>query len=426
LSFIHGYSGGGAVGVQAPRIRDVQLFDVNCAANGDDSSPYFVLNGDCTVSIRAVVDFGFAPGDPDPGPFPNCVEVTSNLAGTLAFDSHTVDGSVFTGSLVLPAASGSANRLDLTVRSRNPGRANCTQQVVTPFPKVARPYVADDDSGVVEFVTLENLSSPFGLANSMEKNPAPRPIRVTVGLQRPLELLDAREPPQLLRFASRAGALNQSLDCDGYAGSNFATEFEVGCMTNYQVNYDDFDDDGTYEWADIDCSEYPFGNGPPPDLVNDPFPNCISREPGVSVGQFRQGLDARFEQPCTPNNWPSPTATDQEVEDFFLNYDFTSDPRYVTLVIADFTAFEASGPTPGPRPIKAFGGFYATGWGTGGVAQGCPGNDAHPLGLTGSRAQFDMWGHYVQIVIFSGAGTPSDNLCVFGENPGECIAVLVE
>jgi hypothetical protein len=148
-------------------------------------------------------------------------------------------------------------------------------------------------------------------------------------------------------------------------------------------------------------------------------------QPGVSAGQFRQGLDARFEQPCTPNNWPPTTATDEEVADFVLNHDFSNDKRYVTLVIADFTAFEQTGPTPGPRPIRAFGGFYVTGWGTGGVANGCTGNDSHPLGLTGSRATFDMWGHYVQLVLFSGSGTPADTLCAFGV-PDNCIAVLTE
>ena len=103
-------------------------------------------------------------------------------------------------------------------------------------------------------------------------------------------------------------------------------------------------------------------------------------------------------------------------------YDFTNDPRYVTLIITDNTAFSSSNTA---EPVKYFAGFYATGWDTGngsGKPKGCygypiagtcgnPNNDAHPLlgclaGNITSRDNGDMWGHFVKFVSFSSSGTP--------------------
>ena len=99
----------------------------------------------------------------------------------------------------------------------------------------------------------------------------------------------------------------------------------------------------------------------------------------------------------------------------------------MTLIITDITAFEGSGSTN--LPIKYFAGFYATGWDISSHTTGCPGeNDPHPLFGTGyrkSKDNGDVWGHFVNIVIFSSSGTPNDPLCNFDE-VGTCIAVLVE
>ena len=146
---------------------------------------------------------------------------------------------------------------------------------------------------------------------------------------------------------------------------------------------------------------------------------------------FRQGLKARFETPeCTPNNWPKdqpPTGHDPQddaaIRNFFTNYDFANDSRYVTLIITDVTAFEGSGSTN--VPVKYFAGFYATGWDIGPQNSGCPDNDPHPLGFGPKKDDGDVWGHFVNIVIFSAMGKPNDALCNFDE-VGTCIAVLVE
>ncbi len=434
LSMIHGYeTGSGGLSLQTPIVRDVDLIDGNCLAGGDHSAPYFMLNGECSVSVQAIIDFGMALG-PDPTAFPKCVHVMSNaVSGELAFSGDVADGSVFTGVITnLPEGSG-RNVVNLTTESRNPSRSNCNQRITRSFPRVAAPYVADANSGPVQYLTLENTTFPVGLSNSTPKNSTPRPIRVTVGLQRPLELLDAREPSVMLRLGSSNSSQTRSLDCDdsnlsGPSGnhSNFRNEFKDGCLTWYRENFGDWSTpaDGVQEWADIGCNAYQaaWGAQPPDAQFNNPLPNCMAIQTGVSAGQFRDALTARFASPCTPNNWPDPSASDAEVEDFFLNYNFTNDPRYITLVVADFTAFFGSGSSD-PRPIKSFAGFYYTGSG----AVFCPGDAPHPLGLTGSRARFDMWGHYVNIVEFSGSATPGDPVCDFtSTTAGNCVAVLVE
>ena len=76
-------------------------------------------------------------------------------------------------------------------------------------------------------------------------------------------------------------------------------------------------------------------------------------------------------------------------------------------------------------PVKYFAGFYATGWDIGPQNSGCPDNDPHPLGFGRKKDDGDVWGHFVNNVIFSAMGRENDELCNFDE-VGTCIAVLVE
>ena len=100
LSFIHGFStSSSGVTLQTPTVRDVKLIDGNCAVGGDHSSPYFLFNGECTVGIQAVIDFGTAFGSAAAAAaFPNCVTVTSSPGGVLTYSGDVADGTLFTGS----------------------------------------------------------------------------------------------------------------------------------------------------------------------------------------------------------------------------------------------------------------------------------------------------------------------------------------
>ena len=68
---------------------------------------------------------------------------------------------------------------------------------------------------------------------------------------------------------------------------------------------------------------------------------------------------------CPPNRWKEYRASQTLPTD--------ADKRYITLVIANYGAFERNGITE--LPITKFGGFYATGWYIGGGnpgTHGCP------------------------------------------------------
>ena len=438
LSFIHAYQEAAAPDRLNPNLRDVNLFAVGCSPLADLSAPYFTLEGDCTATVRAVIDFG--NGGANPTVYPTCAEVpgyTWSAGGTYG---------VWTGSVSLAAATGrNVVNIGWQVKDQNTGNSTCknSNAATGTFTKAAVPYVADDASGPVDYLRLTartNVPScasgtPVADANSVSKGKT-YCYTVAVGLELPLRLEPATNDPILLRFASKSGSLNQALDCD-HPNAGLEDEVRDGCKTTYALNYDDFDNDPTTPntWNDITCSAYGTNDLPPPAYVNNPAPDCVAAKTG-DVQAMQKGLHSRFETPCTPNYWPSKTATQAQIDDFFLNHDFTNDKRYVTLIVTDLTAFTGSGAEN--VPVKYFAGFYATGWDQGGPwSDGCPdpdgggplkGNDCHPLlgcSYMKSRDNGDVWGHFVNFVVFSAAGDPSENLCNFS-SPATCIPVLVE
>jgi Putative Flp pilus-assembly TadE/G-like len=423
LSFIHGWSDAPA-SPSAAQVRDVYLSNVDCPSY-EYSAPYFLTKGECRVSVTAVVDFGVT-GDPRDAPDNADVERNGDdmtWVGTLGTESTWVSDGIN-----LNEASGRGS-FSITWSTNPPGPGSHSGS----FPGVAHPYVANAESGPVEYLDVTTGDAPVVDANSRNQGDD-RSVRVTVGLRRPFQLEDPLAPPVLLRVASPSGSQNQAFDCDANIG--LREEIKDGCKTTYGLNYDDFDHDGDKEWADILCDDYPNGAGLPPDqFFNQPAPDCVRVEPGDKTGPFRQGLADRFETPtCVPNNWPEdePPAgrgpeDDDAISAFFQTYDFANDPRYVTLVVTDSTAFSGTGSSEA-FPVKYFAGFYATGWDVGGATSGCADNDPHPrygTGYSPSRDNGDVWGHFVNIVVFSASGLASDELCNF-DGLGNCIAVLVE
>ena len=447
LSFIHGFSG--IAGAPAtPQIRDVNVMDGTCSSD-DDSAPYFLLTGDCDVGLRVIIDFGLDTDptlDPDDGGIG--AEVVFHAPGCphqgcgMEYDSQSIDDESIwfaTDVATMPAADSNDNgRQDFEIEwtthvddpatpALDPVEHNGT------FSGVAHPYVADEASGPVLYLQLTGTRFdsavggwvPLYDANSVNKGNTYKYV-VQVGLVKPLQLRDPLEDPLLLRYASPSGSLNQALDCD--KGIPLTDEIKNGCQTTYGLNYYDWDrDDATPStWADIICSQYGSGDLPPDSIENDPAPICVAAKTGDVIA-FVKGLEERFEKPtCTPNNWPE---TADEIDDFFGEdgYDFANDPRFITLVITDITAFEGSGSTN--IPVKYFAGFYATGWDISAHTTGCPGeNDPHPIfGSTykKSKDNGDVWGHFINVIEFSSAGRADDQFCNFDEL-GNCIAVLVE
>jgi hypothetical protein len=441
LAFIHGWSDLPGQ-IDDPQIRDVSLSAAECS---EFAAPYFLRTPDeCKIGATAVIDFGFDP-DPRPAPplgisavvklrGPGCGN--SGCAMEYVGEAVAANESIWTTtelSTLDPRPGGDYGRLNYSISWETVDAAGAAHSGT--FGGVAHPYVADENSGPVDYLKIGTLDTDPPVPDPYSRNTGPpRSVLVTVGVRKPLAIEDPLTPPIVLRVASPSGSQNQAFDCD--KNVNFATEIEDGCQTTYGLNYDDWSvpEDDIKEWADILCETYDTGDLPPASISNNPAPICVAIETGDKIGPFRQGLRSRFETPdCYENNWPEdqPPAgrgpeDDEAIKAFFRNHDFADDPRYVTLIITDYGAFSGQG--SGQVPVKYFAGFYVTGWDVDGQVKPCLDNDPHPWYGDKYRKSLDngdVWGHFINLVVFSSSGKADDELCNFDEI-GNCIAVLVE
>jgi hypothetical protein len=415
LSFIHGYSGGFTGSLADPQVRQVQLNAAGCPAT-DLSAPHFTLNGGpgCTAIVNAVLDFN-VPGNPTL--HPHCARVPG-----YTWSAGGIGGSLgtWTGTMSLPTGSGRHNiNLSGTSGPRNGSQCGNPNQQPNSFTrsKVAGAYVADGASGPVEYLKLTATGLPD--PNSIETNDASDPFyeyTVTVGLSKPLSIANWNDDPILLRD-STGPSQYQTWDCQA-PGNNLRDWFIDGCKNPYSLNYDDHDDDGDKEWRDITCATA--RPTPPPD--------CVWTYQGGTVGQFRDGVVARWRSntdpalgqvPCYRNNWPQ---TQAEADDFFNNVRYAGDPRYVSLLV---TREYAPGSGRELIPVKYWAGFYVTGWTPHHTqAPACPDNDPPPPGASTNAS---LWGYWTNLVQFSNPDVdPSDRLCEFSTDPSHCVAVLVD
>jgi hypothetical protein len=412
LWYIQGFTNGTG-SVASPVLGSVTLQQATC---GDDSSPYFILNGDCTIQIRAPIDFGTGAGDPTR--FPTCASASVN--GT----PMTWAGGIWTASaaITIPDSSG-RNTFNISWSSGHRANANnCNGQQPNSgnFNKVAAPYAADSASGPVDYVAVTGSGGAF-LGSLGTSTNTPNTVHVAVGLEPPLHVaVSNTEKPILLRFASGHGSKTQALLCD--FGKQLEDMVRDGCQTNYAVNErGEVCSGGTPPGPTWDNSNLPPRPFPPPQP--NPAPDCIQFKTG-QVTAMAKGLKARFESPCTDNNWIA-------FRNNYLNgLPNPFDKRYVSLVVADASSFGGNGLGQlGVIPIRVFAGFYVTGWfvtGNGPGTSGCPQNDPHPLGYAANspKASGDVWGYFVTSVILGSTG-PSNEFCKFNEI-GLCFASLTQ
>jgi Putative Flp pilus-assembly TadE/G-like len=422
LTFIHGWSDAPGAPANA-QIRDFSAVSVTC---GDDlSNPYFLREGDCDLGALAVIDFGVT-GNPSRRVSAGGIDAEVTLRAPGCGGSGCPMTWVSTSGTQSTWSTGSRNATLIADRGRTTFSIDWSTSTGSgTFPGLAHPYVGNDASGPVEYLKLRTADPGIGDPNSRNTgDPALASVIVTVGLRRPFQVESPLAPGVVLRVGSPSGSQNQAFDCD--KSVNFEREIENGCQTTYRENYGDWNGDGVKEWRDIFCADWPNGIGLPPDtLTPAPVPDCVRIETGDKIGQFRQGLDARLKTPaCAPNNWPERLS---DFPDFFSDYDFANDPRYVTLVVTDYGRFLGAGSSEAV-PVKYFAGFYITGWDKVGNAAPCSDNEQHPwYGGTYRKSldNGDVWGHFINVTVFSSAGLSDDELCNFDEI-GTCIAVLVE
>lgn len=412
LALIHGYSTGSVL----PAVRRVDVSGCNDTVNL--SGPYFTKTGDCIIAVNAEIDFGSATNPQ--------ARLHGNAGCNGSGTSMTQSGTTWTAGTTLPEPSATTGQVSFSISWKaGSGGFTCFSGGT-----VARPYVANGKSGPVDYLSLQAYDKDGVLmpnAYSLPKEPTMQPFTfmVTVGLRPPLRQSSLNDEAILIRFATEDDpSLTQSIDCDVDSYSypppynsmpKDAAEIAHGCVTPYAVN------------PTLDCSQYSLGDLPP-----DPAPeleeatDCAQSKNG-QVSSLRQGISARFENPCTPNLWPDPPITEQEIQTLVDN--FGTDPRMVTLVVTEFGAFAGTGSTI--VPIKYFAGFYVTGWDYSNHTPGCSDNDPHPIYGTAYKQNKphlddgDLWGYFITPVIPAPAGSASDDLCAF-DALGTCIAVLVE
>ncbi len=416
LWYIQGFPNGNGAIAAAP----LKPGNVEKPACGGNAAPLFSLNGNCTAVVSAHIGFGVAG---DPRPFPNCATATVN-GSAMTWQS----GDLWTGTVTIPDALGRYNVTISWASGHRANQNNCNNQINGgTFPtNAAAPYAADDASGPVEYVSVTDPNTGVLVGSLGTSNNSPQSVFVKVGLQPPLHVAtSASEPPILLRFASGHGSRTQALDCD-HAPQVLEDEVREGCHTQYAVNTRGETCVGppgpTYTQANLPPAL------PPPQP--NPAPDCIQWKTG-QVTAMAKGLHARFEAPfaagCSPNLWATFRANGQLPP--------TTDPRWVSLVVADATQFVGNG--AGVIPIRVFAGFYVTGWfvtGNGPGTQGCTdaqvapnkGNDPHPLGYAADskKASGDVWGYFVTDVILGSTGQ-SNEFCQFNEI-GLCFAALTQ
>ena len=385
ISFIHAYTppnGGGSA--SAPLIGGVTL-DGGCP--DDLSRPYFNLtardeNGNgCPFGITADVDFGTGNNDPSRAAQSGgvCAEVTATPGGDLTW----VNGVWTDGSFTLGAESG-ARVVNLTWSTDTNGGCGGNNTGNGSFPKVAKPYVANDASGPVQYLTVERSGS--GLANSMGKD-SDASLDVTVGFLKPLQDGPLTDPPIPLRFWDTPSQ-TQALDC-GSGASGWGEAMVNGCLDAYQI-YDE--------------AKHVSKCGPPPNGVPPADPaDCISSQ----NGNYQQKDVVDMLTPC--GDAPEPLGRHEHPACLRQALDAALHRRRARI---------HSSRGRSHYPIRRFGMFYVT------AASGlnCPGDDP-TLAPKGKR---EMWGHFITYVTPGfGVTIPSDELCSFVDG-SLCVSNLVE
>jgi hypothetical protein len=382
ISFIHAYSTSTPGSAGAPAIRDVSL---GGGCPEDFSAPYFNLTGGCPIGISAVIDFGTGTNDPRL-PLASggvCAEVSADPGGDLQYLGTSPDGSLWGNGVFTPAEASGETYVDIDWSTDVNGGCN-GGNVSDDFPHVAKPYVADDASGPVQYLRVE--TSGGGLANSRVKDSAAS-LDVVVGITPPLRDRPLTDPPIPLRIGDMPNS--QALRCDG-APNNGASGWEWA-MLNGCAEYQIYDE--TKHTSECQPAVIPA--------------DCVESKPGNFQQKVVRDMWGQPSTPTcadTPNNWDGVTLPD------------FSDPRWIPLFIVDENAFGS--PPDKIYPVRRFGMFYVT------AAKGLGCNGDVPNPVPGNKNS--IWGHFGSYVTPGFGGTvPSTQLCSLTE--GElCVSNLVE
>jgi hypothetical protein len=377
-------------------------------------TPYFSIyqapNGTCDAGVTATVDFG-ASGPPagaavratfGPGNATTATVPMTRTAGTNTWVSNARTLNIEGGPYPVKMSWCVTNCNSATNFTAFNG-GNPVQQIfsgsddsssVLPGGPIFAASVIDTspsspDPAAYSFVQNQNatLAVTVGLAGGAHLPvvcPSP-PAQTGAGYR------CATDPPILLRFTTGSGNDSQTfaIDCGGGTLTNLRDMIENGCVDEYSINEPDI------------C----------PDPAN-PIPtDCATVQTGAATGQVQQGMNYRFtvnhdSTTCDPNNYPNPGPPPTPLD---------KDPRAVTLIITDFSAFSGSGGSQASDvPVVTFATFYVTGWD--GAPASCAGKNEPPPPTDATNGQgSNIWGHFIADINLG--AVPNGKVCVAGVTP---------
>jgi putative Flp pilus-assembly TadE/G-like protein len=412
LEFIHGYPTTGTGSASSPILRDVTLYNPPGGCT-DGSGPYFLLNSNCKVGVKAKIDFGAA----SPSTIvvkaagPNGTQDYGCAGGNpkgcpLTFDPATGYWSTTNAGdypTIPPAASskltGGAAPIDLNWKTAT---SNGT------FTSVQRAFPADlDTSGPVEFMRVDNEAGPYGNSVGFGSHT----FNVTIGVKGSLQAnADSPTAPVVALKVTSKGSNGQAIDCDPGAGTNLRYELSYGCTPHYAINKGELCKSASY-YVFPQSEDW----------------KCTVTQTGGSVGQVDDGMLCRTQGNCySPatcnghyNHWVDSNGDGKITipQDIAPN-----DPRLTSVFVTPFGAFSGNGTQV--VPVTNFATFYVTGWSKNGGGQGdpctaSPGPDPVPAKTGG-------WivGHFIKYVDTLG-GRGDGETCDFNLF-GSCVAVLTK
>ena len=388
LVYMHGYSPAATGTATVPVVRNLGLFAAGGAPCGDTSSPSFVLNGGCTVGVRAQIDWGTGATPPAAAEVKvanlGCPNSGNPKGCTMTYNTTGPDAGYWV-TTQYPTIASLAGPQSIDFNWATGTGGGKISGTITGASRVFSANPAVTSSGPIQFAQaiVDGVIGPSSLTFGTHTN-----VSVAIGVAGNLKNDSSfNDPTQLLRVADPSGSQNYAIDCDP-APRNFHDEIATGCQTPYQLNT---------------------GQVCPNTVV--PL-NCAAIETGDKVGQLRQGMNDRFAS-CPPNNWTNPGDPTQ-----FPDIQ-PGDPRAIPIILVPFGSFKASG--SGYVPVTDFGTFYVTGWD---YVGGEPCADNEPFPGPGTDSKGDLWGHFIKYVDSINTGGTGD-VCDFGSF-GTCVPVLTQ
>lgn len=429
-----------------------------CAPPGyANGTQYFSFNG-CTISVSAGVTFATGVGNGAQNvnllqrtwDNVNNVWVTTPPTPQNALHRPGTSGCPATAWCGDPTIDDSSGIHEFVIRWEQTagsitGLGSCNNQSTNPctgnFGVQAQSFGAcngcdqPDNSGPIVFARISEVNGAPGgpcavLCNDQNSlaGGSTHSLIFTLKLSG-LNTAAAGSPPTVLRFAASTNHQTGLIDCG--QGNSLNGDSEVvyyGCgpgnpfFTSPPLN-------PLFVYSrppGSDCS--PAVDGNTTGWPNGDNQDCVQTTPGQRrVGIICPLVERIVSEPFGTTCTGSGAGTTCPVNHWTTQDIRSGDRRAITMIITSPADFAAADTDPTFwLPIRKFATFYVTGWDKNikpsCTAAGPTQNEAYPLKGKQNSDNGAVWGHWINYV--DTAGTPSDDLCVIGVSPTNCVPAL--